>query len=44
MVKLLKSSVIANACAECLRGIVKEATSSVLSGGQMDETSQTLVI
>jgi hypothetical protein len=39
-VKLLKSSVIANTCAECLRDIVKEATSLVLSGRQMDETVQ----
>ncbi|TVU11647.1 hypothetical protein EJB05_45244, partial [Eragrostis curvula] len=36
-VKQLKSSVIANSCAECLRGFVKEAISLVLSGSQMDQ-------
>jgi hypothetical protein len=36
--KLLKSSVVANSCGECLRDVVKEATSSVLSDRQMDRS------
>lgn len=38
-VKLLKSSVTANSCAECLRDFVKEAISLALSCRKMDKTA-----